>query len=125
MRHIRVAGRVVFTSDGAHPLGDARRLHRLRRSFCKSWRNAKWRDLLLAFWYWLGDGASTIEVPMGEGVAIRLRLPPFHLVATFGIREADDVSEAAEEGEDDAEASDGVLGDDEIDDEATELDDDP
>jgi hypothetical protein len=41
IRHIRVAGRVIFTSDGANPLGDAKRLHRLRRSFCKSWRNAK------------------------------------------------------------------------------------
>jgi hypothetical protein len=38
VRHIRVAGRVVFTSDGIDTIGDARRLHRLRRSFCKSWR---------------------------------------------------------------------------------------
>jgi hypothetical protein len=51
VRHVRVAGRVVFTYDGHSPLGDAKRLHRLRRSFCKSWRNDKWRDLLLAFWF--------------------------------------------------------------------------
>lgn len=125
MRHVRVAGRVVFTSDGAHPLGDARRLHRLRRSFCKSWRNAKWRDLLLAFWYWLADGASTIEVPMGEGVAMQLRLPPLHMDATFGIGGTDDVSETTGEGEDDAEAPDGVIDDEQADDEADELDDDP
>ena len=76
VRHVRVAGRVVFTSDGASPLGDARRLHRLRRSFCKSWRNPKWRDLLLTFWHWLAEGASTLEIQMGEDVVMRLRLPP-------------------------------------------------
>ncbi len=72
---MRVAGRVVFTADGHNALGDAKHLHRLRRSFCKSWRNDKWRDLLLAFWYWLAEGASFIDTPMGEGVALRLRLP--------------------------------------------------
>ena len=41
-RHVRIAGRVVFTSDGLNLLGDAQRLHRLRRSFCRSWRNDKW-----------------------------------------------------------------------------------
>src|SRR5262249_20337193 len=93
VRHIRVAGRVVFTSDGANPLGDAKRLHRLRRSFCKSWRNDKWRDLLLAFWHWLAEGASTVDVPMGEGALMRLRLPPMIFDAPFGIDIPDDQTE--------------------------------
>jgi hypothetical protein len=122
VRHIRVAGRVVFTSDGANPLGDAKRLHRLRRSFCKSWRNAKWRDLLLTFWYWLADGASLIEVPMGEGAAIRIRLPPMIFDSPFGIDAAEDLVETSDEAEEDkGEADDDERGDGEPED----LDDDP
>ena len=87
VRHIRIAGRVIFTSDGLNPLGDARRLHRLRRSFCKSWRNDKWRDLQSAFWFWLADGASFVDIPVGEGAALRLRLPPMifdaHLASLY------------------------------------------
>ena len=122
VRHIRVAGRVVFTSDGANPLGDAKRLHRLRRSFCKSWRNAKWRDLLLTFWYWLADGASLIEVPMGEGATMRICLPPMILDASFGIDTADDSVETSdeEEDEDEGEAPDD---DESSDDEPQDLDD--
>lgn len=119
-----MAGRVVFTSDGTNPLGDARRLHRLRRSFCKSWRNAKWRDLLLTFWHWLGDGASAIDVPMGEGAIMKLRLPPMIFDADFGIDAVTD-STAAAEYDDDAEAPDGVPGDESGDDEPEDLDDEP
>jgi hypothetical protein len=97
IRHIRVAGRVVFTSDGHSPIGDAKRLHRLRRSFCKSWRNDKWRDLLLAFWFWLGEGAELVDVPMGEGAALRLRLPPLLFDAAFGIDVPDDRSTGSDD----------------------------
>ena len=93
VRHVRVAGRVVFTSDGHEPLGDAKRLHRLRRSFCKSWRNDKWRDLLLTFWFWLAEGAAFVDVAMGEGAAMRLALPPMIFDAAFGIDAPDDTAE--------------------------------
>ena len=97
IRHIRIAGRVVFTSDGLNPLGDARRLHRLRRSFCKSWRNPKWRDLLLTFWHWLAGGASFVDIPMGEDVVMRLQLPPIVLEAPFGVDTPDDHVEPSDE----------------------------
>lgn len=122
VRHIRVAGRVVFTLDGANLVGDAKRLHRLRRSFCKSWRNDKWRDLLLTFWYWLASGASLIEVPMGEGTVMRIRLPPTIFDAPFGIDEAEDPIDASDEEGDDGEARDDDEGDDN---EPEDLDDDP
>jgi hypothetical protein len=67
IRHIRVAARVIFTTNGKEIYGDAVRLHRLRRSFCKAWRNDKWRDLLLTFWHWISNGAEFVDVPFGEG----------------------------------------------------------
>ena len=49
IRHVRVTSRLVFTTDGKKTLDDSMRMHRMRRSFAKSWRNPRWRDMLLAF----------------------------------------------------------------------------
>lgn len=97
VRHVRVGGRVIFTSNGHDVIGDARRLHRMRRTFCKGWRNDKWRDLLLAFLFWIADGAEFIEVPFGEGVAMRLRLPPMTMVAPFGVNSPADTTSVEED----------------------------
>jgi TIR domain len=122
LRHVRVVGRVVFTSDGHSPLGDAKRLHRLRRSFCRSWRNDKWRDLLLAFWFWLADGAAFVDVPMGGQAMLRLKLPPMIFDAAFGIDAPNDTV-AVPEDEEESEASQGEA-DDEGDGEPEDLDED-
>jgi hypothetical protein len=120
VRHMRIAGRVIFTSDGREPIGDARRLHKMRRSFCKGWRNDKWRDLLLAFWFWIAEGALFVDVPLGEGEALRMRLPPMSFDAPFGITAPNDAGESDDE-EDDA----GGDAGDESDDDPEELDDEP
>lgn len=119
IRHMRIAGRVIFTSDGHELIGDARRLHKMRRSFCKGWRNDKWRDLLLAFCFWIANGATLIDVPLGEGEALRLRLPPMSFDAPFGVTAPDDT------GESDDDDDDAVNGDDLSDDDSEELDDEP
>jgi hypothetical protein len=123
VRHMRIAGRVIFTSDGREPIGDVRRLHRMRRSFCKSWRNDKWRDLLLAFWFWLAEGTTFVDVPMGEGEALRLRLPPMTFEARFGVEVPGDVGESGDDENDDD--ADGAAGDEPSEDEPDELDDEP
>jgi hypothetical protein len=101
IRHVRVAGRVVFTSNGYDLIGDARRLHRMRRTFCKGWRNDKWRDLLLAFWYWVAAGAEFVDISLGEGVAMRLALPPTTFISSFGISSLSDTASSDEQEEDD------------------------
>jgi hypothetical protein len=67
IRHVRVIGRLIFTTDGHAPFEDSSRQHRLRRSFAKSWRNARWRDMLLAFLYWLGRAWHTRREPRRAG----------------------------------------------------------
>lgn len=99
IRHVRVTGRVVFTSNGHDLIGDARRLHRMRRTFCKGWRNDKWRDLLLAFWHWISDGAEFVDVSLGDGNFMRLQLPPHVFTASFGISSPSDA--ATDDQEDD------------------------
>jgi TIR domain len=102
VRHVRVAGRVIFTSNGHDLIGDARRVHRMRRTFCKGWRNDKWRDLLLAFWHWLAGGAEFVDISLGEGVSMRLGLPPMTFTAPFGVNSLTDAA-APDEGDEDDE----------------------
>lgn len=46
---------VIFTADGRTPLVSKERMHVLRRRFCKSWWNDRWRDLLIGFVSWLNS----------------------------------------------------------------------
>jgi len=100
IRHVRVTGRVIFTSNGHEQIGDARRVHRMRRTFCKGWRNDKWRDLLLAFWYWLSEGAEFVDITLGESAVMRLSVPPKTFEVGFGVSSSSDIP-AADEEEDD------------------------
>lgn len=47
--HLVLKSHVVFTEDGLQPLSSARRMHVLRRGFCRNWWNARWRDLMIAY----------------------------------------------------------------------------
>jgi len=73
--HIRIVGRLIFTADGTNPFPVAR-MHRLRRSFAKSWRNARWRDMMLAFLWWVTDGKTELLAPTSADDGIAVRLPP-------------------------------------------------
>jgi hypothetical protein len=74
-RLLRLSGRLIFSENGLDALADVNRMHRLRRSFAKSWRNARWRDMLLAFLWWLGDGHSEIELRVSHRQRMVLALP--------------------------------------------------
>ena len=62
--------RVLFAEDNGTPPGlridDPRKMHRLRRSICKGWRNKQWHGRLLSF----------LEVLSGESAYIRVSLAP-------------------------------------------------
>lgn len=79
--HVRVISRLIFTQDGQKPFDDPARMHRLRRSFAKSWRNARWRDMLLAFLYWLANGKSELIAATSSEEALVVRLPPIDWIA--------------------------------------------
>jgi hypothetical protein len=71
--YFRVRRRLLFSEDGKTAL-PGKRTHsipattprRMRRSFAKRWRNARWRDMLLAFLFWLSDGESLIRLPLAS-----------------------------------------------------------
>jgi hypothetical protein len=100
-RYAHVNGTLIFSDDGHFPMADAGRAHRLRRSFAKGWRNARWRDMLLAFLFWLAEGGDFLDAPTGSDSAIRLVLPPLRFVSPISV-----VTEPDEADEDDPELDD-------------------
>lgn len=66
--HFKLKSRVLFSGDNGTPAGlaidDPKKLHRLRRTICKGWRNKQWYGRMLAL----------LELMSGETAYIRLRL---------------------------------------------------
>jgi hypothetical protein len=85
-----LVNRVIFTVDGRTPIADARRMHRLRRSRCKNWYSDRWRDLLLAFSYWLAEADDTILLPCGSNPAIEVSVQPRIYVSEVRLLAPDD-----------------------------------
>jgi hypothetical protein len=51
--HFVLKPHVIFTPNGKSAVESKERMHLLRRQFCRSWWNDRWRDLLIAFVTWL------------------------------------------------------------------------
>lgn len=93
VRHVRVMSRLIFTEEGRTPFGDPAKMHRLRRSFAKTWRNARWRDMLLAFLHWLAEGTDALAVPMSSEETLTLALPPITWTAPVSLPVAQEDAE--------------------------------
>ncbi len=89
IRHVRVKSRLVFSEDAITPLPSKQRMHRLRRSFAKGWRNARWRDMLLAFLYWLSGGETVVRVALATDQHLLIELPPIAYASPVSINEED------------------------------------
>lgn len=101
-RHVRILSRLIFTEDGQRPFDDPAKMHRLRRSFAKTWRNPRWRDMLLAFLHWLAGGASKLVAPVSGDEGLVLRLPPVTWMAPISIpTEADSLEDDDDDPSDD------------------------
>jgi hypothetical protein len=101
--YFRVRTRLLFSEDGKTAL-PGKRTHRMRRSFAKGWRNARWRDMLLAFLFWLSGGESLIRLPLASEGDIKVELPPLMFVSPVCVSEGEeDVTDEGETGEEFAE----------------------
>lgn len=67
---------VIFTSDGKTPLTSPKRMHRLRRGFCKNWWQWQWRDLLLVFLACCARQEPTFDLPLGVSRSVRVAARP-------------------------------------------------
>ncbi len=83
--HIRILPRILFTQDGIKLIEDVKRMHRLRRSVPKSWRNDRWRDMLLAFLFWFSKGDSQVLLETGSYSGIKVKVPPITMVSQVSV----------------------------------------
>lgn len=67
--------RVLFTRDGQNIQDTPARLHQLRRTVCRSWRNQKWRDLLHALLYWISDSGVGIRLQFSSRASAVVDVP--------------------------------------------------
>ncbi|HRI93432.1 MAG TPA: toll/interleukin-1 receptor domain-containing protein [Accumulibacter sp.] len=89
--HLRVTPRLVFSENGMDAIEDAKRSHVLRRSFAKGWRNARWRDMLCAYLWWLADRKSELHLPVAAGEVIALAVPPMQFSCPVTVLEGDEL----------------------------------
>ncbi|WP_213290907.1 toll/interleukin-1 receptor domain-containing protein [Bradyrhizobium sp. sGM-13] len=68
---------VIFTADGQTPLVSKERMHVLRRRFCKSWWNDRWRDLLVGFVAWLNSSPNKLTLDASLQVELDQQLLSF------------------------------------------------
>jgi TIR domain len=87
--HIQLTPRVLFTERG-EIIGSPKRMHALRRSIPRSWRNDRWRDLLLAFLYWASEGKAFIDLPVGKDRIIQVGAMPVTMHAPVTVASAND-----------------------------------
>lgn len=94
MHHVRFRSTLIFTSDGQKLIGDSKRMHRIRRSFARSWRNDRWRDMLLAFLCWLSAGSEFLRVPVGSKEYLVLSLPPMTWKSPVSVSDESELPES-------------------------------
>ena len=105
--HVRVSSRIVFSSDGLVAIDSHSRMHTLRRSFARSWRNPRWRDLLLAYLWWVADGRLSIQLPVSCAEHISITARPMRVESPVSVQHAD----AGPEGDDDPDLPDTYVDD--------------
>ena len=99
VRHLRIAARLIFSENGMDALDDPKKMHRLRRSFAKSWRNARWRDMLSAFLWWLAPNSTELTLPVSARQRLVLALPSVNFMSPVSVLHAGE--QAPDEDDDD------------------------
>lgn len=87
--YVRIMSRVIFSGDGITALDDQKYMHRLRRTVPKSWRNPRWRDMLLAFLFWFSKGGRSVCLETGSTSVIKLEVPPISMICPISVSQED------------------------------------
>ena len=106
--HLVLKPHVAFSDNGIDTLDSDRRMHSLRRSFCKNWWNARWRDLMLAYATYLSEGTGCITIPVGAKQVVTVMQRPMMFDSPVSLHKANKAAE--------------IELDDETDDQLDELD---
>jgi len=99
--HFKLKSRVLFAVDNGTEEGEAiddhRKMHRLRRSNCKGWRNKQWHGRMLAFLELLSGESAFLKLPVSSTSAITLDTSPILFESPVSTDLPDDSDADAEE----------------------------
>ena len=102
--HFRLKARVLFAKDNDTEQGeridDPKRMHRLRRSGCKGWRNKQWHGRLLAFLQIMSGDSAFIRVSLAPGQDLLLSSEPLLFTSPVSTSLPDIADPDAEEEDD-------------------------
>lgn len=70
---LEVRPHVFFSDDGQELWEDAARSHKRSRRLRKSWRNAKWRDLIHGAVGWIASEAAAVDLPLSPSRSVSVR----------------------------------------------------
>jgi len=84
---VQLIPHVIFTDDGVKPLLDTAKMHRMRRRFCKSWWNPRWRDLLLAYMNQISEEQELIDIAIGGELTFSVASRPTLLETDYVLGE--------------------------------------
>jgi hypothetical protein len=90
---VKLAARLVFSDNGSDVIPDPLKMNRLRRSFAKGWRNARWRDMQGAFLWWIANGERSISLPVGHSTELVVALPPLQFVSPVSVKHGADIED--------------------------------
>lgn len=116
VHYLKLSCRLVFSDNGLDAIKDPKKMHKLRRSFAKSWRNARWRDMMLSFLWWLSQGGDELQLPVSDQERLVVTLPPLTFQSPVSVFHND--SEVIDEDDPDVEYDtwgddldeDGIVG---------------
>jgi TIR domain len=92
---LELEAHILFTEDTGELVQPPSRVHRLRRGFCKSWYNARWRDFQRALITYLCQGTDYIRLPVGSDRFVNVSATPFIYGSPVSL--ADNADQASEE----------------------------
>lgn len=110
--HMELHSHVIFTNNEGS-IVDTSRMHRLRRGFCKSWWNDRWRGFLRAYLAHLAGGKDIILLPVGSERFICIDALPMRFTSPIGLSDIAPIAEDEEVQLEELEADFTALGDDE------------
>jgi hypothetical protein len=105
--HFVLRQHVIFTPDGVSPVESKERMHLLRRRFCRSWWNDRWRDLLVAFVTWL-RGTEGYALATGSSSSIQLDERLMSVISPVSVAVHESLASTAIDLEDELDSEDDI-----------------
>lgn len=99
--HLKLKSRVLFAADNGTEEGkaieDHKKMHRLRRSICKGWRNKQWHGRMLAFLELLSGESAYLKLAVSSTNSIVLDATPVLFSSPVSTELPDELDADAEE----------------------------